>query len=254
MLALSSLQQSVGRFVAEHATTILTVGGVAGTVTTGVLSFRAGWSARDTAEDIVHQDISAGPVTKKEIFLETWQVYIPPVLIGGVTIGSIVMANRVSASRAAALAAAYGIAQRDLDEYKGKVAEKLGLKKAEQVKDDIVQDHVSANPPGSSMIVVAEGDVLCYDEITGRYFQSSMEKLKRAELKALEEIVNHEMVSLGFFHDEVGLRTTSYTDSVGWNSNNKLELRTRVAMAENERPCIVVDFATSPTLTYNNSY
>ena len=102
------------------------------------------------------------------------------------------------------------------------------------------------------MIVIGDGLVLCYDELTDRYFHSTMEKIRRAELAAKQQIIDHNMVSLGFFHDEIGLKVTSWTDTVGWNSENPIELRVRATMAGDDKPCLNVDFATSPTATYNN--
>ena len=87
------------------------------------------------------------------------------------------MSNRVSAQKAAALAAAYGLAERNLSEYKEKVAEKLTGPKKAAIDEEMAQDRVNKSD-GYQNIVMIEGEVLCFDEPTGRYFNSTMENIK----------------------------------------------------------------------------
>jgi hypothetical protein len=96
--------------------------------------------------------------------------------------------------------------------------------------------------------------VLCYDNISGRYFQSSMEELRQAENKVNYELVHHNQASLSFFYDQVGLPPTRHSDEVGWNSNNLLEINYSTQMSTDNRPCIVVDFVVGPITGYGNLY
>src|SRR4051812_9331743 len=120
-LMFTDVKQRVGQLLQDNSTTLLTAGGVVGTVATAVLAGRAGYKA---AEIIIEEEkkfyrvekpeteAERLPLSKTEKVKLVWPHFIPPVLTGTATIGSIVMANRMSAQKAAALAAAYGLAEK----------------------------------------------------------------------------------------------------------------------------------------------
>ncbi len=177
-----------------HSTTILTGVGAGGTIATAVLTGRASMKAArliDEANELREEhrtengpDDENSPLTKVEVAKMLWRVYLPPVAAGVTTITAIVVANKISSKKIAALAVAGGISERALQEYKDKVVEKLGDRQDQKIRDEIAQDRVNRHPPGSRELILAgTGEVLCYDMLTGRYFQSSVEEIKGAENK-----------------------------------------------------------------------
>lgn len=264
---LAELQKKAQQLLAENASTFLTAGGVAGTVGTAVLTGRASFKAAEIirdkevaelAEELVDgepPDHTMGLDTKSKVFL-VWPLFLPPIGLGGVTITSIIMAHRISAAKAAALAVAYGLIERDFDEYKEKALEKLGVGKEQKLRDEIAQDRVNANPPDKQVVILAGGDVLCYDMLTGRYFQSTVENIKKAENRLNHALLNHDYASLSEFYEEIGLAPTSYTDEVGWNSarDGTVEVRFSTAMSQDDKPCVAVDFNTAPHPDYIQRY
>jgi hypothetical protein len=256
---LSDLQKKVVGLITDNASAILTAGGVVGTVATAVLTGRAAVQATYKLVDERENRISEkrGKNAGSEIveiedltFMEktrlTGVYFIPPVLTGSVTIGSIVMANRMSAQKAAALAAAYGLSQKQLEEYKDKVAEKLGIKKQQDIQDSLAQDRVN-NTPGSTQILVVEGEVLCFDQPTGRYFRSTMEGINRAVNATNAEITRHGYADANFFYEELGLPPTTWTTEVGWNSETLMDVSISTVLSEDGKPCIAIDFKYLPT-------
>lgn len=250
----------------ENASTILTAAGVVGAVATAVLTGKAAYTSAHIilAEEgrrmdkrngigLDDEEVALGPLTKTEKVKLAAVHFIPPVLTGVGTVGCIVMANRISAQKAAALAAAYGLSEKQLREYKEKVEEKLTGQKKQQIEDEIAQNRAS-NTPGANQIVVIEGEVLCLDAAGGRYFNSTMEKIKQAVNKANESILNHDYVSLSEFYDLLGLRPTSWSDDLGFNMDNRVELNYTTTIAENGRPCIVIDFARLPKPDFHRTY
>lgn len=252
---LNNLQQKVTALLSENASAILTAGGVVGTVSTAIFAGRAGYIAADMIADYdAEQALLVEPydLNKTEKFKMTWQLYIPPVITGGATIGSIVLANRMSAQKAAALAAAYGLSERQLREYKEKVAEKFGVTKTKNLQDDLAQERVG-NTPGGNQIIVVEGEVLCFDQPTGRYFRSTMERINRAVNRVNEEILHHDHASANFFYEELGMAPTTWGDDVGWNTDQLVELSISTVMSQDERPCIAIDFKYLPKTDYVRS-
>jgi hypothetical protein len=251
----------------ENSTTLLTAVGVGGTIATAVLTGRATFKAADIiAEETMKKNMvrEEGELTihlddirlsKTEKAKLVWHLYLPPIATGVLTIACIIVANKISSKKIAALAVAGGISERALQEYKEKVIEKLGVKQDEKIRDEIAQDRVTANPVNSrEILVVGTGEVLCYDMLTGRYFQSTMEEIKRAENKVNFELVNFMSCSLSNFYDEIGLPPTPYTDSVGWNQNNRMEVQFSTVFSTDNRPCIAIDFSKPPIPDYEKHW
>lgn len=254
MQFLNDVKQKAVVLLEENATTLLTAGGVVGTVATAILTGRATFKAAEIirqkeVEHIVEVDGHTMGLNNWDRAKLVWPLYIPPVVTGTATIGSVIMANRMSAQKAAALAAAYGLAERNLSEYKDKVTEKLTGPKKQQLDDELAQDRVN-NTPGHSQIVVIEGTVLCFDQPTGRYFRSTMENINRAVNTTNSEILNHDYATATFFYEELEMPATTWTDEVGWNRDRLLELSFSTVLTPDQKPCLAIDFKVLPTLDY----
>lgn len=259
------LQQKAGRILVDNAEAILTAGGVIGTVATAILTGRSATKAAsvvhqealsisaDDAESIGETFAGLPDLSTRDKVKLTWPLYVPPALVGTATVTSIVMANRISVQRAAALAAAYGISEGRLQEYKDKVAEKLTGPKAQAIQDDIAKDRVSNNPPGKQVVIVGGGDVLCYDIFTGRYFRSSVDLIKKAENEVNQELMGTTMAPASVFYAEIGLPATGVTDLVGWGGIDAtgVEVIFSTIMTDDQQPCVAIDFSPAPTYNYD---
>jgi hypothetical protein len=247
-------RQKAAEFAEANAAALLTAGGVVGTVATAVLTGRAALKAAEiiTAEEVKSYNAETGDVklldTKEKVKL-VWPQFLLPAATGSATVASIIMANRVSAQKAAALAAAYGLAERNLSEYKDKVSEKLTGPKKTAIDDEIAQDRVNRTS-GHEVVIVGDGEVLCFDEPTGRYFRSTMENLKSAVNATNAEILNHDWARATFFYEEIGLPATTWTDDVGWNRDRLMDLKYTTVMSPDNKPCIAIDFTVLPIVEY----
>lgn len=249
----------------QNSTTILTGLGVGGTAATAYLSGKASFKAAriiDREEAILNAGLSDSiremhPVrpTKKEKVKLVWKCYIPATAVGATTITCIIMAQRINSGKIAALVIASGISERALQEYKDKVIEKLGDVKERNLRDELAQDRVTKNPvrPGE-VIVPGIGDVLFYDQHGGRYFHSTMEKVRAAENKINFELLNQIGCSLSEFYDEVGSPPSNYSDSAGWNGGERIEVVFSTTLSSDDRPCIAIDFRPPPTTSYRHTY
>jgi len=241
--------------VNQNASAILTATGVVGTVGTAVLTGRAAFKAaevvqRETEERQDDKESERFAVQRKEVVAMTWPLFIPPVVVGGGTVAAIVMANRISAKRAAALAAAYAVTESQFEEYKNKALEKLGVNKEKALREEVAADKVRKNPPNKEVIIVANGDVLFMDTLTGRYFESTVEKVNKALSHVLSEIYNYNASSLSVFFEDLGLPATDYTDNVGWNAETMPELDLSTTMTPDDRPCMTVGLHPMPKPDY----
>lgn len=231
----------------DNAPTILTAIGVTGLVTTAVLTGKASFKAAEVLAEEKNQRISDGlrdeyvdPTTQVKIEL-VWKYFVPAAATGAVTIACIICANHVSTRRTAALASAYSITQEAFQEYKTKVVEKLGEKKEQGIRDEIAQSKVDKTPP-SSVVVIGQGEQLCLDGHSGRYFLSTLEEIKKAANDTNYQILSFDYASLTEFWDRLGLPKTAESDEVGWNVDCKLEIEIGHAISPDGRPCITVGF------------
>lgn len=258
---LSGLIGKVKFLLNENASTILTGVGVAGTVSTAYLSGRASFKAAEILKNVKEEvrdesgyDIVPTVLTKKETFKLVWRLYLPAAGTGALTITAIVTANRLDAKKIAALTVASGISARELKEYKEKVLEKLGDKQETAIRDEIAQDRVTKNPPMPNDVIMNEGQVLCFDDWTGRYFKSTVEDIKKAENKINFSILNDGYASLSEFFEEVDLAPTSFTDMVGWEGQQRVDVKMSTTMSTDNRPCIVLNFSPAPSTEYRHRF
>lgn len=237
--------------IKENSTTVLTGVGVAGVITTayltGRVSFKAAELINQEKEMIVAHDEEFMTIDKVKL---VWKLYIPPILVGVGTIASVIAANRLASRKIAALVVASGISERALKEYKERVVEKFGESEDRKIHEEIAQNRIDHEFVNSQVIVLG-GEVLCYDMLTGRYFNSSHEAIMRAENVINRALVNFCAASLSEFFDELGVPATTFTDTHGWDVNNHVEVRITATTTPDNRPCLAIDFHPDPMYDYN---
>jgi hypothetical protein len=265
----NAVKDKAMQFASENATVLLTAGGVVGTVATGILAGRAGFKTGEKSMqmkvDRIAEELDelnetnpyvAAKVTeipKKDLIKATVMEWIPPVLVGSATVGAIVFSHRMSAQKAAALAAAYGLAERNLSEYKAKVQEKLTGPKTSAIDDELAQDAVNRTP-GHDNIVIVDGEILCYDKSGGRYFRSTVEAIKQAVNTINAEIIAHGFATATSFYSEINLPANAWSDEVGFDMSNMVELTYSTAMVGGNRTCFVFEFKSLPRTEFGPKY
>jgi hypothetical protein len=244
---ISGIPRQIMRFVGNNSPAILTGVGVAGVLTTAVLTAKATFSyMKSLSEEGYFDRDYTFERTPKEHFQNAWKLYIPPAVACFATVTAIVCSNRIEYRRAAAVAAAYAISERGWEEYKAKIVERLGPKKEQAAQDEVAQDRVTANPPSTQTIILGEGDSLCMDLWSGRYFRSTMEKVKTAMAETNAKIYREDWASLTSFYEEVGLKSTQESDNIGWNKDHPLDLRFSFAGDDEGHPVMCFSFRAIP--------
>jgi len=249
------LARTGAHFLKTNAPALLTGVGVVGTAGTGILAARGAFKAAklvDAEERKVRleQDGLGGLDSLDKVKL-AWPLFLPAAGTGLLTITSIVAAHRVSSSQVAAMATLYGLTDERFKEYREQVAKQMGITKEQKVQD-ATQAQLLKKNGGYANIVLAEGDVMCYDAYSARYFRSSMERIKKAENKLNAEIFHHDYVSLTQFYEDIGIEQTGFSDEVGWNTNHApIEIRYTTEFTPDDKPCIAIDFNVGPKTDYN---
>lgn len=246
-MKIATLALRAEKFFIDNSPLVLTSVGVMGTVTTALL---AGKAAYTSGILIYETEIVPGELSGKRKFEMCWKLFVPAVGTGAVTIAAIVGANHISTRRAAGLAAAYSLSERAFTEYRDKIVETLGTKSERAVRDDIAQDRVKRTSEAAREIIVTGTEVICLDLMGDRYFNSSYAALKKAENDLNFQLIHNGYATLSDFYASLGLKTTAYSDELGWNSDTKLELRITTAMTLDDRPCLAFEIQTHPIRDY----
>ena len=245
------LLKAAEKFVIDNSPGILTGLGVAGAVTTAVLTGKASWNSALIIQD-ERANLSVDEPdfdTKKKIEL-VWKEFIPPAAVGVVTIAAIIGANQIGARRTAAIAAAFKLSEKLNEDYKKKVLETLGVQKEEKMRSELAAERMAENPPSASLLTVLGSNVLFYDSMTGRYFHNTMEKVERSVNEINYQLNNYCYASLSDFYWKIGLTATSFSDDVGWNSNELLEVQYSPTMYEG-LPAIQIEYKNQPINGFN---
>lgn len=250
------------RKVLKRSPEILTGLGVAGMITTVVLSVKATPKAMKLIEEekINRQaecetvdDQDSIELTKLEAVKVAWKPYIPAAVTGVVSVGCLIGATSVSTRRTAAIATAYKLSETALSEYREKVVETIGEKKEKTVRDNIAKDKVEKNPVANSEVILTGiGETLCYEPISGRYFKSDINKIRSAVNDINEQMFSENYASLNDFNGKLDLPYTNIGYDLGWDVyNGLLQVEFSSHITDDGTPCIVIDYITPPRYNFD---
>ena len=198
----------------------------------------------------------------KDVVKEVAVLYLPATLMGAASIAAFVSANTVSVKRLTATSAALTATEEAFRTYRNKVVEQIGEKKAAEVIAKIAEDKVKKNPPkiddndteGMPVIVTGDGDTLCYESYTGKYFKSNIDKLRRIETKLNQKLIHEDFVTLNDMYDEIGLPPVQLGDQLGWNAmDDTIDFHissTIIDKDDREVTCTVLDLLDPPRERY----
>ena len=238
-------------FLGKHSPEILTGIGVTGMIGSTILAVKATPKALILLEEAAceKEDI----LTPIETVKVTWKLYLPAVITGIASISCIIGASAVNSKRNAALATAYTISEKALTTYRDKVIETIGEKKEKEIKEKIAQDEVNKKPASSSSIILtSKGNTLCMDYISGRYFRSDLDTIRKVVNELNREMTYQNYISLDEFYSRLGLESIKNSSRLGWNLDDGLiELEFSTCLTDEDEPCVVIDHVVAPKYDFD---
>jgi hypothetical protein len=273
---LAKVAKSVQMAMRKHSPEILTGIGIAGMITTVVFAVRATPKALSLIDEEVYGRYKksgsektfaewlgvdsnsycwidrTNTLTPMEIIRLTWKCYIPTAVMGSASILCVIGASSTNLRRNAALAAACTLSESTLKNYREKVVETIGEKKERTIRDAVAKDVIDRNPIANrEVILIQKGDTLCYDVISGRYFKSDINTLKKAENELNRRMRNDMYISLNEFYYEIGLSGTTVGEGLGWHiDSGYIELYFSSQLADDGTPCLVMGYSIEPRYDY----
>lgn len=221
---MSNLLRKTSLFVRRNASTVLTIAGGIGVVSTAVLAVKATPKAlRKLEEAKVEKNEELTTIEKFKIAGPT---YIPTVIMGTATLACIFGANALNKRQQAALISAYAMVDTSFKEYKQKVKELYGEEThneivnsimVEKAKDMRIHSECLCNSCELTDDEACGEPVLFYDEYSSRYFETTIEQVIAGEYHLNRNFVLRGYTTLNELYDFLGLETTDYGNTVGWS-------------------------------------
>lgn len=239
---------------------ILTGLGIAGFVTAIFMSVRDTKRYELKLDEAIRQKAIDTDTPEEDVTLEKAEMvkvvassYWPTAVIAAVSAICICASDYVMGRRLTALAAAYTLTEKALTTFQEKAVEKIGEEKVKQIKDEIAGDQIKANPPTTNntvLIAGGDGKTLCFDPLSGRYFYSDMDTIRRA-VNCLNESLFEEMfISLNELYGYLGLPALheSIGETLGWdiNHNGSLKIDYTSKLTDDGVPCLVLNYRIEP--------
>ena len=246
--------KSAERVLTKYSPGILTGIGIAGMIGATFMAVKATPKALYLIE-AKKEESEVEELTTVEAIKTCWKCYIPSALTTVLSAACLIGASTVSAKRNAALATAYSISEAALREYQEKVVEVVGEKKEKAVRDAVAKDQIERDPVTKSEVVIIDSNsnTLCYEPLSGRYFKSTIDKIKKAEIKLDRQMIQEMYVSLNDFYWEIGLDGTDLGDKMGWNlSKGYMDLSFSSQLADDGTPCAVIVYGIPPVYDYQH--
>ena len=248
-----AMLKTVSKKVEKNLPTILTVTGICGFWTSGYLVYKA----TPKYEEVRKSLCKNGEPEKIELVKSCLKVYAPAFITAALSTICLIGANNMSIKRHAALVAAYALSETNLKEFKATTEELTTSKQFEKIKDAVAAKKIENNPPSKQEIIsTTGGNTLCYEVVSGRYFRSSVNAIKKAENET-NAIINAEgQASFNTFCAELGLEELPIGEDLGWSFNfgglMKTDISTGIAKDMNDEPCLVISYANGPDYNYDN--
>ena len=242
MNGLGQLARSGRQFAVKHAPGILMGMGTTGLISSLWLSIKAGPKAvilTEQAEMRKAEQLNEQDPTRHALIVElTLQekaktlapLYIPPVGLALFSLICFWAAHGIDLKRQAVVMGLYSTAEATLNEYQRKVADMLGEKQADEIRQSIAEDHAARDvkklPPPEDYDLGTQK--WCY--IRGRRFPSSYNKIKDIQNQFNHQLLNDMYGSeadLFWMLDPSGewLRPDNQSQMSGWTVDRFLVLR-----------------------------
>ena len=250
---ISKLIESSKKKLSDNAPEIMIGFGLAGMLTSTIMAVKATPKAMAIIEE--EEDYLNRELTKMEKAKLVWKPYVPAALGYCASTALIIGANNVNSKSSAMFAGAYKLSEQTLATYRDKVIETIGEEKEREISDKVARDKVKEARQTSyhaNEVIYGTGQCLCYDPISGRYFNSDMDKIRKIENDLNYRLMKENMISLNEFYTELGMECTDMGFKYGWNIDEGLiEVRFTSTITDDNKLCLVVTFARSPRLDFD---
>ena len=235
-------------FLKRNSSTILSIIGAVGTISTAVLAVKETPKAMKLI--IEAQDEKGEELTFTEAVQVAWKPYIPAIMSCFGTISCIFLSNYLNAKSQASLMSAYALLDNTFKEYKKATGEIYG-----EDSNKKIELKMEENKLQTLVLDIDNDDVLFFDINSLMFFESSLHKVMQAECYILHKLKVWGTASLNDYYRVLGLPEQSYGDKLGWTSLEandvygypELEFKYEKVTMSNGIECVNITTTIEPT-------
>lgn len=262
---LMNFAKETGNWMNQRSSIILTGLALTSLAATIVSAYKAGvkidkilTEKKEELKMIDESDKEARKAVVKETVKEVSLAAIPTMVSGATTGACILGLNKTTSKKIAVLSAACTASEKAVTNLNNKMNEVLGEKKARSIKDAIVKDNVMKDGivKEGQVILTGDGDVLCKDLHSGRYFRSNASKIQQAINSLSADCAVENYVELNELYELLNIPRIPLGDDLGWNADDlvrgQLPITISAQLTEDNQPCLCLDYDISVRRDFRN--
>lgn len=249
-------------FLRKHGSTILTCIGGVGLIATTITAAKATPKAIKLIEQAEKE--KREELTKFEKFKMAAPEYVPTAILGVSTLVCIFGANSLNKKQQAALVSAYTLVDTSYKRYKNKLVELYGKESHDKIVEELAIEkaediNINADTLGSNTSLTVDGfegdTMLFYEEYSGRYFESTVERVMAAEYHLNRNFVLRGYAILNEFYIFLGLEPTDYGSEVAWCVEEELywiDFNHRLVTLDDGLECCIIETPWHPNTDWKD--
>lgn len=244
------LANTVAKKTNRYLPTILTALSGVGLAGTAFLFARAGIKAeRKIQHEVrVNEEYDNRYPTYRETALIVWPEYVIPSSVAIATLVCLVSTNVLNVKNQATLMGAYALGERTWAKYRDKVQEMVGFENEQTIRTEVVRD-VASERSGAD-VVHGNGDTVYLDIFSGQMFRSDEATILKAQEYANARAEEEGFVTLNYFYDQIGARTTQLGEYAGWADGLDLDIVLTPVTFEDGTEGFGIDYTRPPFWGY----
>lgn len=203
--------------------------------------------------DEVKEEKGVEKLEPKDLVKTVLPCYIPTAGLELASIACLIGSAKAHKDSIAALSTAYSLSESAFKAYKEKVTETIGEKKEEAIREKISEDKIVNHPPAKQLIInTGDGDTLFYDSVSGRYFTSNIEHIKKSVNDLNRRMIDEIYISLNELYYELKLEEVDCGNMLGWNiDRGYISIHFSAKLTQDQKPCVVLEYSVPPLYNYD---
>ena len=223
-----SYLNTIKMFVSKNLPTILSGMALATSTAAVVECAHATFTAKEKL-DKLHYESETEPTFQVK-FCTIAPIYTKTAILLAMSWAEILGAQMENDKRIAVLTGLVQMKEKELNETEAKVKELFGEKKADQVKKEIIKDHIKADPPTDDKFDdTGTGKTKFYDTTLGGYFLADIEFVKHAfndiENRLINNTIDDDLVTVNDLMYALKRETSSIGNRLIWPPGTSLNVR-----------------------------
>ena len=239
------------QFAVKHLPTIVMGTGIAGFVTTVILTADRAPKAKEALFKVRKEAADSGK--EPPTIIEEAKVVVPIVwpiaAAGAASMCCFIFANSMNLKRLGEAIAAYKLSENSFKSFKEAAVKTVGEKKTEEILDTQNRDALRANPIQNPAIYFGDGDYPCLDSKTKRVFKSNKNKIDAAENKINYMLLNEGSATQNDLYCFLGIEEVEDGGDFGWNlreMSDMLSIHTTPDVTADGTPCLAISYNLYP--------